>query len=210
MTQKCKCGCGLEVNEFKPGKYRSYINGHNSLGKNNPFYGEKHSQETKNKLSKLRKGTKISEETRKKIAAASIGRIKSEETRKKISDAHAKEKHHNWNGGVMTNKNGRVFIRIAKGVYKARSRIIMENKLNRILSSKEIVHHINGDPSDDRIENLIITNRANHVIEHHTGAKRSELTRKRIGIKSLGRIKSEETKLKISKSLMENRYGKNK
>lgn len=194
---KCKCGCGQEAKDWNV-----YINGHNTT-----FLGKTHSQEAKAKMAEARKHIKISEETRKKLSIASTGKIFSEEAIQKISTAKTKERHHRWNGGVMTYKNGRTFIRISKGEYKARARIIMEDKLGRLLLSNEIVHHINGDPSDDRVENLILTNRSKHIINHHTGKKMSESAKKKIGDASRGRFHSEETRLKISKTLRENRYG---
>ena len=59
-------------------------------GKNNPFYGKKHSEEAKKKISVACTGKKRSEEAKKKISVARTGKKHSEETKKKISEAHKK------------------------------------------------------------------------------------------------------------------------
>ena len=41
-------------------------------------------------------------------------------------------------------------------------RTVMEKKIGRKLSPREIVHHINGDKLDNRIENLMIVTRSEH------------------------------------------------
>lgn len=46
-------------------------------------------------------------------------------------------------------------------------RLIMEEQINRPLSPDEIVHHINGNKLDNRIENLEIMTTAEHTAEHH-------------------------------------------
>lgn len=45
-------------------------------------------------------------------------------------------------------------------------RILMENHLNRLLNPNEVVHHINGDSHDNRIENLELLNLSNHSSMH--------------------------------------------
>jgi hypothetical protein len=70
------------------------------------------------------------------------------------------EKSANWKGGRHTDSHGYIWIRVpdhprAKGYgYVKEHTIVMERELGRQLTSKESVHHVNGDRSDNRLANL--------------------------------------------------------
>lgn len=46
-------------------------------------------------------------------------------------------------------------------------REVMEFHLGRKLLTDEVVHHVNEDPSDNRIENLQVMSRSEHTMHHH-------------------------------------------
>lgn len=94
------------------------------------------------------------------------GKHHSPETRKKMSIAkkgmlpltHWKKGNIPWNKG----KEGYSTILIAYNNHLLEHRLVMERHLGRYLNSKEVVHHINGNKTDNRIENLIIVMRNKH------------------------------------------------
>ena len=53
------------------------------------------------------------------------------------------------------------------GWYHKEARNVMSQKVERQLKSTEIVHHIDGDWKNNKIENLIITNRSSHAKIHY-------------------------------------------
>jgi hypothetical protein len=60
------------------------------MGEMNPFYGVKHSEEAKRKISKTHKGRTLTEEHKRKVGEALIGKKHSEETKRKMRETYKK------------------------------------------------------------------------------------------------------------------------
>ena len=55
------------------------------------------------------------------------------------------------------------------GVKHDEHRYIVEQSLGRTLDRNEVVHHINGDPRDNRLDNLRVMSIADHTRLHNVG-----------------------------------------
>lgn len=93
-----------------------------------------------------------------------------EKTRIGSEGKRSKEKNWNWKGGVHHTNYGYIAKRIENHPFARRyileHRLVMEKHIGRFLEKSEIVHHINGNKLDNRIENLEILTRAEHARLH--------------------------------------------
>lgn len=73
--------------------------------------------------------------------------------------------HHGWKGGRLSHGHGYVLVQLPPDSpfagmrsgnknYVMEHRLVMANHLGRPLTSQETVHHLNGERSDNRLENL--------------------------------------------------------
>jgi len=88
--------------------------------------------------------------------------------------------HPDWKGGVRIVKGYRYIYspdHPKRGCNKtvAEHRLVMEKKLNRLLETGEIVHHIDGNKQNNSPDNLILTKRGVHEKEYHSGPRKKRV-----------------------------------
>lgn len=71
-----------------------------------------------------------------------------------------------WRGGRTTHR-GYVKVRVG-GRQVFEHRVVAESLLGRPLTAQEVVHHKNHNKSDNRAENLLVTNQSDHARDHMT------------------------------------------
>lgn len=70
--------------------------------------------------------------------------------------------HPHWKGGTNITAQGYIEQRIDIGKRRLQHRLVMEKHLGRPLKTTEVVHHINGNRTDNRIENLKLMFKNHH------------------------------------------------
>lgn len=79
--------------------------------------------------------------------------------------------HYNWKGGTYLHTSGYIMEYApdhpyVNDGYVMQHRLVIERSLGRYLLPTELVHHINEDKQDNRLENLEIKTRSTHM-KHH-------------------------------------------
>lgn len=84
-----------------------------------------------------------------------------------------------WNAGTSngwTDKRGYRWLYVTEnGKRRARRehRVVVEQSIGRRLEPWEVVHHKDGNPSNNAIENLEVVEFGAHTAEHHAGSRKS-------------------------------------
>lgn len=76
--------------------------------------------------------------------------------------------------GYLCVFNGTGSVRVGGGIHYPLHRLIYENHHGVVLSRDQLVHHINGDKLDNRIENLEAVTRTSHPGRHITHQRDGE------------------------------------
>ena len=88
------------------------------------------------------------------------------------------DKHSCWRGGRRIDDHGYMRITLASKKWRYEHRLVMEKFLGRPLERKENVHHINGNKSDNRIENLELCSISDHIHKFHKRQSKKLFTTK--------------------------------
>ena len=79
----------------------------------------------------------------------------------------------NWKGGREVTKAGYIRLWISRDERVLEHRKVMEEHLGRKLTRDEVVHHINGNNADNRLENLQLTSFSEDIRRHNLARNRS-------------------------------------
>lgn len=115
----------------------------------------------------------VSDAERERRSRAYKGRVISEATRRAVSEANSC----NYNGlngyGHTKRQNCGYILAYApkhphahKDGYVMLHTVIMERHIGRYLADNEVIHHINHDKTDNRIENLMLMDKKEHMSMH--------------------------------------------
>ena len=102
------------------------------------------------------------------------------ERRKYYSKMASGNNNYFWRGGIKVDKSGYILIYSPDHPYNVDNyvrehRLVMEKYLKRYLKIDEIVHHLDGDKSNNKLTNLKLMTISEHRKLHISNVKRDDL-----------------------------------
>ena len=91
-----------------------------------------------------------------------LGKKHSIKAREQMSISQTGSKNPKWKGGKRIDNKGYFRISLGKGIRRYEHDLIMENKIGRRIKKGEIVHHIDGNGQNNKIENLKLLTTSQH------------------------------------------------
>jgi len=130
-----------------------------------------HSAETREKIRQKALGRKHTPEARQKMSESRRGKAKSESFKRALSVRMRGTRNPCYKQGKKIIHGYVHLLRqehpYSVGGYVKEHRLVMEDHIQRVLSPEEVVHHINGDISDNSIDNLMLfPNNVAHLRHH--------------------------------------------
>ena len=105
---------------------------------------------------------------------AEIGRSINDKQRECLKLGHGSgEENSRWIGGRINHAGGYIYIHkpehpmSGKRGYVLEHRLVMEDFIGRYLKPEEVIHHVNKNRSDNRIENLMLFNNKREHLDYH-------------------------------------------
>lgn len=141
------------------GKIHKYFHIYNIIPRH---WGSENNKFAKKKISKSQKGNHYH-----------LKKPMSDEAKKKIAESKIIE-----GKGHTKYRNGYVYIyypkhpKSMKDGYVAEHHLVIEENIGRYLKDNEVVHHINKNKIDNKIENLQLMTRSEHTKLHHLERKK--------------------------------------
>ena len=106
----------------------------------------------------------------------------------KKTDGSFKKGNRPWNAGKRSAKIKSYRCITVNGVQKREHRHVMEKHLGRKLRPGEVIHHKNGDITDNRVENLeLISAQSEHMRSHMTKEKAQLMAAKQAWMRNIER-----------------------
>ena len=169
-------------------------------GKNNPFYGKRHSQQTKKIISTANKGLPKSLNTRKKISEGNKGKKRTQEYKKWLSKAKSGKNHHFYGTHLTIQHKIKLSYAISGQKHWNYGKSPSQETRKKMSQSHQgIRHYLYGKHLSEETKLKLSIGRLGQKHWNY-GKSLSQDTRKKISNSLKGKKMSEETKEKISNS----------